>query len=100
MAVRDVVEYYNKVEEQYGELLEDIKDYEKALASNEITEEQYNQALGMIDAIKANYERLSYVMFLLKKRKKYLRKAKVEAAEIAENSEALNGLRRKDCPHG
>ena len=96
MAVKDVVNYYAQVESQYHEMLEDVKDYEQAFNTGEITEEKYEEALKLVDSIKANYERLSYIMFLLTKRKKYKKRTLTENVEISENAELLRELKRKD----
>ena len=96
MAVKDVVNQYSQIEAQYHEMLEDVKDYEKAFNAGEITEEQYEQALKLVDGIKTNYERWSYVMYLLTKKKKYTKRCKVENVDAEENKEALAQLNRKE----
>lgn len=65
MAVKDVKEYYKKVENQYFEMLNDSKDYTDALEKGFLTEEQVNQAFQMINKVKENYLRLSYILMLL-----------------------------------
>ena len=82
MAVRDVINYYAQVEAQYQEMLADVKDYE--------------QALQLVDGIKSNYERLSYIMFLLTKRKKYAKRSLTKDVELTENAEYLQKLKREE----
>lgn len=109
MARRDVLIYYTQVENQYLEMLADIKDYEAAHKSGEITDEKYNELTNMIEALKANYERLSYIMFLLnapardsKKAKYYKQNKKVvgaltnssEEKIINENADILKNLKQ------
>ena len=96
MAVRDVINYYAQVEAQYQEMLADVKDYEQAFNTGEISEEKYEQALQLVDGIKSNYERLSYIMFLLTKRKKYAKRSLTKDVELTENAEYLQKLKREE----
>lgn len=96
MAVRDVINYYAQVESQYQEMLADVKDYEQAFNTGEISEEKYEQALQLVDGIKSNYERLSYIMFLLTKRKKYAKRSLTKDVELTENAEYLQKLKREE----
>ena len=93
MAVKDFIAYYNEEEAQYKEMLEDAKDLEEAYRSGHLSEEHYEDAIKYIEDIRANHERLSYVMFLLTKRKKYSKKAVIKA-ETTENVESLNNLKK------
>lgn len=92
MAVKDFVNYYNEEEAQYKEMLEDAKDLEESYRAGHLSEESYEQAIKYIEAIRINHERLSYVMFLLTKRKQYRRKASAEKAEVVENKKHLQSL--------
>lgn len=65
MAKRDIVNYYISVQNQYFEMLSDVKDIESALKDGHFTQEQYEQALSMVEGVKSNYETLSYIMLLL-----------------------------------
>jgi len=91
MAVKDFIAYYKEEEAQYNEMLGDAADLEDAFRSGRIDEEKYDSAMKYVEAIKANHERLSYVMFLLTKRKKYERKC-VKRAEVGDNAGLLEGL--------
>ena len=62
MALIDVKQYYEQVEKQYFEMLGDVKDLDEAFQNNIISEEQINQAHTMLDSVKSNYLRLSYIM--------------------------------------
>lgn len=98
MAVKDFEDYYNQEELQYLEMLEEAKDLEDAYRAGEISEESYEQAIKNIEVVKINHQRLSYVMFLLKKRKKYTKKYSVAKEELSENASAISELKsiRKD----
>lgn len=69
MAKRDVVQYYLEQEATYSQVLEDVNDLEKSYKSGNMDYERYAQLRDSltadIQAIKEEYERLSYVMFLL-----------------------------------
>lgn len=67
MAKRHVVEYFLQVEYQYLEMLDNLKEFKELLAANRISNEEFQQAIAEIELIKANYERISYIMFLLNK---------------------------------
>ena len=77
MAIRDVKEYYFKMLSQYMEMKADLADFEQALKDGFITEEQMQAAFAEVDRVQQNYERLSYIMYLLNlpnrksKQKKY-----------------------------
>jgi hypothetical protein len=65
MALKDVKDYYFKMLAQYLEMKADIADFEQALKDGFITEDQLQTALEEVDKVKQNYERLSYIMYLL-----------------------------------
>ena len=67
MAKSHVVQYFLEVEHQYLEMLDNVKDFKELAESNAITHEEYEQALAEIELLKANYERIGYIMFLLNK---------------------------------
>lgn len=69
MAAKDVKNYFISVQDQYTQLVSLMeyvkKDYQKGL----ITEEQLKQMLSntQVDVIRANYETMAYITFLLAK---------------------------------
>ena len=67
MAVKDVIDYYNKVCEDYTEMLQNITDMEEAFNNNLVRSEQLEQIKKMIQPLKDNYMTLSWVIFLLNK---------------------------------
>jgi hypothetical protein len=114
MALRDVKEYYFKMLSQYLEMKADLADFEQALKDGFITEEQMQGAIDEVNKVQQNYERLSYIMYLLNlpkrksKQKKYkantvnaalatefkARNADVEAVEL-ENKDALAAFKQE-----
>lgn len=67
MAKRHVVQYYLEIENQYLEMLENLQEFKTLLAENKITQDEFIAATEEIESLKANYERISYIMFLLNK---------------------------------
>ena len=65
MAIRDVKEYYFKMLGQYMEMKADMADFEQALRDGFITEDQLQAALEDVNRVQQNYERLTYIMYLL-----------------------------------
>ena len=65
MSVKHVEEYYSQICRQYQEMLNDIKDLEKECAEGIVEPERIDRLKEQIAPIKNNYERWSYMMFLL-----------------------------------
>ena len=112
MAVRDIKEYYYKLQAQKAELEADIADFEEALRNGFITEEQVQAAKDELIPYQINMDRLTYIMYLLelparkskqakfaKQNKKVLDELKSRAADdisvIDENKSALDSFRRE-----
>lgn len=104
MSVKAVRKYYNQICDQYCEMLADIRDFEVEAQKGLIEPERVERLKEQIAPIKQNYERWSYMMFLLNqperksKHRRYadqnrrllksLDKANSIEATIAENEEA------------
>ena len=110
MAVKDVKEYYYTMQAQFLELKDDLTDFEDAFKDGYITEDKLEAVKNELSIVEANYERLSYIMYLLempnKKSKKQSHDTKNSAllsffearnadmnAVVAENKSALDRLR-------
>lgn len=109
MARRDVIMYFLEVQNQYMEMVENVKDLEDALKGNFIDQEQFDAAQTEIKVLKDNYERLAYILMLLNKPKRkskqvkeekqnkewydYLKGASKEAI-LDENKDALADLKK------
>ena len=65
MSIKHVEEYYNQICRQYQEMLDDIKDLEKECTEGIVEPERIDRLKEQIAPIKNNYERWSYMMFLL-----------------------------------
>jgi hypothetical protein len=112
MAVKDVKDYYFKMLAQYLEMKNDLADFEQALKDGFITEDQMQAALEEVNALQLNYDRLTYIMYLLelpnrrskherhnKANKKLVNAFKDRNADIAavelENRSALDHFRKE-----
>jgi len=110
MAVRDVKEYFYKMQRQYAEMQADTKDFEQALKDGYITEDRMKEALEELEPFKRNLDRLTYIMYLLElparksKQPSHNRRNKEVLAELkrrgadgesidAENKSALDAFR-------
>lgn len=65
MAIKDVKKYYYNMQAQYLEMKTDLVDFEQALADGFITEDQLEEAKADVARIENNYNRLTYIMYLL-----------------------------------
>ena len=112
MAIEDVKNYYYQMQAQYLEMKADLADFEQALQDGFITEDQLEAAKEEVVKIENNYDRLSYIMYLLEmpnrnSKKAYYAKtnksvvnfldlhAATEANVVEENRSALEQLRKE-----
>lgn len=65
MSVKAVRRYYNQICDQYHEMLENIHDLEVEAAQGMVEPERIERLKDQVAPIKQNYERWSYMMFLL-----------------------------------
>lgn len=76
MSKKDFDNYYNQVEEQYLEMINNLKDFEELATYKIIEPERLDELKAIIQPIKQNYQRLSYIKFLLNKPNKQSKKKK------------------------
>ena len=65
MSLKHVEKYYADICGQYNEMIENIKDLEKEAAEGIIEPERVERLKDQVAPIKQNYERWTYMMFLL-----------------------------------
>lgn len=88
MSVKHIKEYFNQVAEQYSEMLNEIRDFEKEAEEGLMEPERLEQIKQNIIPLKNNFQMLSYVMFLLnkpvkkEKHKRYTQQNKKLLAQI------------------
>lgn len=87
MSRKHVDEYYNQICAQYKELLENTKEVEKSMKEGIVSPEFLDNYKKVIEPVKVNYERWSYMIFLLnmpnkkEKKRKYLKQREKEIDE-------------------
>lgn len=65
MSVKAVRKYYDQICDQYQEMLQNIHDLEEEAAQGMVEPERIERLKDQVAPIKQNYERWSYMMFLL-----------------------------------
>ena len=106
MSKKDVIEYYKTISKQREEMLQNLKDFEKECENGMIEPERIETIKENIQPLLRNYERISFIMFLLNQpnklenKKKYNEKIKEKIEKlkpenslesvIKENNEVIN----------
>lgn len=65
MAKSHVIQYFLEVENEYLELVENLAEFRELAAENKISEDDVLDMVKQIDAVKENYTRIGYIVFLL-----------------------------------
>ena len=92
MSKKDVDAYYDTITEQYKEMLQDIRDFEQEASEGLVEPERVDRLKEQIAPIKQNWERWTYMMFLLNQPE---RKSKHKAYQ-ERNKKLLNSLSVKN----
>ena len=94
MSVKHVNEYYKQICDQYQEMINDIKDLEKEAERGLIEPERVARLRDQVAPIKQNFERWSYMMFLLHQpnRKEKVKKYQRQNAKLIAELDAKNSL--------
>ena len=67
MALKDVKDYFYSLQSSYLSMKELVEQLDKDLKEGKVQEFQVEQSRILLQAIKTNYDRLAYVMFLFEK---------------------------------
>ena len=81
MAKIHVNQYFLEVQNQYLEMLDNLKDFKELAAEGKISEQEYFNMLNEIELLKSNYERIAYIIMLLNKPKS--KKAKEDKTTLS-----------------
>lgn len=111
MSVKHVREYFNQVADQYSEMLNELRDFEKEAEQGLIEPERLDIIKQNIQPLVNNYQTLSWIMFLLnqpnkkEKIKKYERQNKAllktfnkefsQEGVINTNQQVIDGLKQQ-----
>ena len=71
MAVKHIKEYYEQVCNQYIQMNEELKDFQKEVENGLIEPERIENLKKIIEPLKNNYMTLSWIMYLLNKPQRY-----------------------------
>lgn len=94
MSVKAVRKYYDQICEQYHEMIELIHDLEKEAEQDLVEPERIERLKEQVAPIKQNYERWTYMMFLLNQpeRKSKHEKYKKLNSRVLQNLDKQNDL--------
>lgn len=67
MSKRDVENYFNEINTQYKDFIEELKDFEDLCSKKLVAPEIVQNAKKQFLVVKDNWERLNYIMYLLNK---------------------------------
>ena len=106
MSKRDFDIYFQKVANNYHEMVLELNDMSKEYEEGVVSPEVYEQMKRTIEPLKRNYETLNYVDYLLNKpvrkqkqatyerqSKKQLKECRVEKEVLDENKKSLEELK-------
>ena len=94
MSVKAVRKYYDQICEQYHEMIELIHDLEKEAEQDLVEPERIERLKEQVAPIKQNYERWTYMMFLLNQpeRNSKHEKYKRQNSRLLQNLDKQNDL--------
>ena len=67
MSRKHVEDYFNQITLDYHEMIETLKDMEEAVEQKMLSPDKLDQTKELVNKMKENYLRISYIMFLLNK---------------------------------
>lgn len=107
MSVKDVRDYYDKISEDYHELVLTLKELEEEYNNNLVSPEALENLKKQIEPIKTNFRTISYIIYLLNKptrknkqnryknqNKRLLQDSKTLEEVRKENKDVLNGIKK------
>lgn len=92
MSVKAVRKYYDQICEQYHEMIELIHDLEKEAEQDLVEPERIERLKEQVAPIKQNYERWTYMMFLLNQPERNSKHEKYKR----QNSRLLKNLNKQN----
>lgn len=101
MSKKHVDKYFNVVANQYHEMLQALKEVEEECNNNLMDPDRLEQIKTMIEPLKQNYMRISYIMFLLnqpdkeEKAKEYKQQHKKLLSKIPKK-DRLEGIKKEN----
>ena len=102
MSRKHVEDYFNKICDDYHEMIQTLKDMEEECNNGLVSPDRVEQLKRMIEPIKLNYGRISYIMYLLNMPQRDKKKSSYErqhAKLVFPKEYTLDGVRseNKEC---
>lgn len=94
MSVKHVKKYYEEICNQYLEMRSELKDFEKECENGLFEPERLDIIKETVQPLMDNYERVSYIMFLLNKpnKEKKIKKYEQQNKKLLNNYKKSNSL--------
>lgn len=92
MARKDVDEYYEVISTQYADMLAALRDMEEESQKGLLDPDRLEQMKKIIEPLKTNYMRISYIMYLLNKPNRKSKRIIYEA----QNKKLLNKIGKEN----
>ena len=98
MSVKDVKDYYDKVSEDYHQLVVTLRDMEEEYRNNLVSPETLKNLEKQIEPIKTNFRTISYIIFLLNKptKKSKQERYRKQNKKILENCKTLDEVKEEN----
>ena len=102
MAVKHIKEYYEQVCNQYIQMNEELKDFQKEVENGLVEPERIENLKKMIEPLKNNYMTLSWIMYLLNqpnrksKQKAYQKRSKKFTESLDKNFDKEGIMQQND----
>lgn len=98
MSVKDVREYYNKISDDYHELVLTLKELEEEYNNNLVSPESLENLKKQIEPIKTNFRTISYIIYLLNQPTKREKKGRYrnQNKALLQNSRSLEEVREEN----
>ena len=92
MSKKDVDNYFNEMVDSYHEMILSLKELEEEASKGLIDPDKLEQMKLAIEPLKVNYQRVSYIMYLLNKPTKKRKHKKYDSM----NSNLLNSIENRN----
>ena len=98
MSVKDVKDYYDKIANDYHELVLTLKELEEEYNNNLVSPEALENLKKQIEPIKTNFRTISYIIYLLNKPVKKGKQSRYQNQnkKLLENSRTLEEVRKEN----
>lgn len=102
MARKHVEDYYNQITADYKEMVDALKELEQDATKGLVSPEKLADMRSMVEAEKANWTRINYIIFLLnqpqqeKKKKRYEQINAKQLQMLKDNKATLKDIREEN----